>query len=146
MSEYDRIVDVLRQHGERITLQRRLVIVALLDTRAHMTINDINRHVQAKQAVNALSEPTIYRILQWLKDLELVSQTDMSESGIVYQIIGSQKHHHLVCLNCNKTIDVDDVLFDDIRKQLLKQHDFNVRIDHMAIYGQCADCAALDER
>ncbi len=145
MSEYDRIVDVLRQHGERITIQRRLVIEALLDTRAHMTINDVNEYIQAKQDVHSLAEPTVYRILQWLKDLELVSQTDMSESGIVYQIIGSQKHHHLVCLNCAKTIDLNDSLFDDIRAQLSSQHGFQARIDHMAIYGYCTDCASVGE-
>lgn len=145
MSEYDRIVQVLRQHGERITIQRRLVIEALLDTHAHMTVNDVNEHIQTKQDVHALAEPTIYRILQWLKELELVSQTDMAESGIVYQIIGSQRHHHLVCLNCAKTIDVTDALFDGVRQQLASEQGFNARIDHMAIYGYCSDCTSKDE-
>lgn len=142
MSEYDRIVQVLRQHGERITIQRRLVIEALIDTHEHMTVNDVNEHIQTKQEAHTLAEPTIYRILQWLKELELVSQTDMAESGIVYQIIGSQRHHHLVCLECGKTVDVADSLFDGIRQQLASEQGFHARIDHMAIYGYCSDCSS----
>ncbi len=144
MSEYDQIVKILRQHGERITIQRRLVIEALLATHAHMTVNDVNEHIQEKKDVHSLAEPTIYRILQWLKELELVSQTDMAESGIVYQIIGAHKHHHLVCLNCGVSIDVADTLFDDMRERLAREHGFHARIDHMAIYGYCSDCASED--
>ncbi|MGB7341238.1 MAG: Fur family transcriptional regulator [Phototrophicaceae bacterium] len=145
MSDYERIVHILRQQNERITIQRRLVIEALVDTQAHMTINDVNEHIRLRQNEHNLSETTIYRILQWLKGLELVSQTDMAESGIVYQIIGLEKHHHLVCLNCNKTTDIDDSLFDAMREELLRQYDFHARIDHMAIYGYCANCLPIME-
>lgn len=141
MSDFDRIVDTLRQHGERITIQRRFVIEALLDTRDHMTISDINTHIQHMQNVPPLAEPTIYRILQWLKELEIVSQTDIAESGVVYQIIGEQKHHHLACLTCGKIINLDDALFDDIREQVKTQYNFQPRIDHMVIYGYCEDCS-----
>jgi Fur family ferric uptake transcriptional regulator len=145
MSEYNRILEILRHHGERITLQRQLVIHALLETHAHLTVSDINEHIQIKQGGQALAEPTIYRILQWLKQLELVSQTDLAESGIVYQIIGEQKHHHLVCLTCGKTTDVADTLFDGIREQLIRTVGFHARIDHMAIYGYCSGCASKTE-
>lgn len=145
MSEYDEIVQILRQHGERITIQRRLVIEALLDTHGHMTVNDVNEYIRSKQNLHVLAEPTIYRILQWLKDLELVSQTDMAESGIVYEMLSTQKHHHLICLNCSQTIDVSDKLFDDMREQLAREQGFHARIDHMAIYGYCSDCASQAE-
>jgi Fur family transcriptional regulator, ferric uptake regulator len=140
MSEYKRIVQILRQHGERITIQRHLVIQALIDTHAHMTVSGISEHIQTRHNVHDLAEPTIYRILQWLKELKLVSQTDMAASGIVYQIIGSEHHHHLVCLNCARTVDLADTIFDDIRTQLVSEQGFHARIDHMAIYGYCSDC------
>lgn len=146
MSEYDQIVNILRQHGERITIQRRLVIEALLDTHDHMSVNDVNDYIEKKQNAPSLAEPTIYRILQWLKSLQLVSQTDMAESGIVYQIIGQKKHHHLVCLNCNQIIDIPDRLFDHLRESLRSEFNFHARIDHMAIYGYCANCVPDDEK
>jgi len=83
---------------------------------------------------------TIYRILQWLKDLRLVSQTDMGAGGMVYQLL-SHPHHHLICLTCGAVTDVDDAYLDDLRRKLGEAYGFTARIDHMAIYGQCHECA-----
>lgn len=140
MNEYDRIVQQLRQQGERLTIQRQLVIQALA-IGAHMTINDVSASIRAAQPSQPLSEPTIYRILQRLKEMEIISQTDMGESGIVYQVIGAARHHHLVCLNCGCTFDLEDQLFDDLRGALNDRYGFKARMDHMAIYGYCSDCA-----
>ena len=35
----------------------------------------------------------------------------------------------------------DDAYFEPLRFQLLQEHGFAARIDHMAIYGQCQRCA-----
>ncbi|MEO1286133.1 MAG: Fur family transcriptional regulator [Chloroflexota bacterium] len=142
MSELERIIAMLRQDGERLTIQRKLVLEALVATQAHMTINDVSHYIESQQS-QSIAEPTIYRILQWLKEHELVSQTDMAESGIVYQIIGQQRHHHLVCLNCDKTIDISDAIFNTLRDRLFRDHQFEARIDHMAIYGYCRDCETV---
>lgn len=145
MNEFDRIVEKLRQQRERLTIQRRLVIEALTATQAHMTINDVSAYIRSTQPSQPLSEPTIYRILQKLKDLEIISQTDIGETGIVYQVIGESRHHHLVCLNCSRTIDLDDSLFNDLRGVLRDRYGFRARIDHMAIYGYCDNCAAQSD-
>lgn len=141
MNEYNRIIEVVRQHGERLTIQRQRVIEALTSTGAHMTINDVMDDIVQRYPEPALSEATIYRVVQWLKDLGLVSQTDLAAAGTVYQVIGARRHHHLVCLNCGTIIDIDDNVFDDLRAALRHVYHFQARIDHMAVYGHCADCA-----
>lgn len=140
MQEYNRIVDIIRQNGERLTVQRKMVVQALTHTNTHMTINAVSAHIQHYHQGHVIPDPTIYRILQWLKDLGVVSQTDMSDDGIVYEVIGAAPHHHLVCLHCGKTTDLEDSLFDDLRQTLLQKHGFRARIDHMAIYGYCETC------
>lgn len=140
MNEYDRMIATLHKQGERLTIQRRLVIAALSETHAHMTISDIGNYIMQQQP-QALPEPTIYRILQWLKDLGMISQTDMAEAGTVYQIIGASRHHHLICLNCGQTTDVPDRMFNELRQSLLEAYGFQSRMDHMAIYGLCKNCS-----
>ena len=134
----DNILEQLRQRGERLTIQRRLVIDVLCDSGEHLAVQDIQQRLQ--QQGTDLNEPTVYRILQWLKDLGLVSQTDVGQSGIVYQLIGGQPHHHLICLNCGTIIDVDDSIMEPLRERLHRDYNFEPRIDHMAIYGVCPDC------
>ncbi len=134
----DEIFARLRQRGERLTIQRRLVVDALCASGTHMTINDIQAQLNT-QGQN-LTDPTVYRILQWLKAQEVVSQTDLGGSGIVYQIIDEHRHHHLVCLNCNRIIDMNDAVMNDLRERLRNDYGFEPRIDHMAIFGICQDC------
>jgi len=140
MTTYERLVEAIRAHGERLTFQRRLVMRALCEHESHMTIHDIQQHIQAHHNALNCAEPTIYRIVQWLKNLGLVSQTDMAGAGIVYQVISTPRHHHLICLNCGAIIDIEDRLFDGLRRQLSETYGFRARIDHMAIYGWCERC------
>lgn len=132
------ILAQLRRRGERLTIPRRLVIEILYERGDHLTVQDIQHHLRERQV--DLNEATVYRILQWLKDLGLVSQTDLGRSEFVYQWIGDRPHHHLVCLSCGTIIDVDDSVMTSLRDQLRREFGFEPRIDHMAIYGLCANC------
>jgi Fur family ferric uptake transcriptional regulator len=132
------ILEELRQRGVRLTLQRRLVLEALHAHGEHLAVQDIQARL--REQGTDLTETTVYRILQWLKELGLVSQTDLGHSGIVYQLIGSRPHHHLVCLNCGKIIDVDDSVIAPLGERLRADFGFEPRIDHLAIFGLCRDC------
>lgn len=134
------VLEKIQASGERITLPRRLVIEALGGAHDHLTIADIQQHIQDVHQGYAISDTTIYRVLQWLKDLEWVSQTDMGRSGIVYALISVPYHHHLICLNCGRIVTIDDQVFAALRDQLERQYGFAARTDHMAIYGRCAEC------
>lgn len=145
MNTIEAILKRIEDKGERLTIQRRLVIEALCARSDHQTISAIQYAVADKLAGSKLSEVTIYRILEWLKGLAIVSQTDMGADGIVYALLDHPLHHHLVCLNCDKVIDIDDSYFADLRGKLQADHGFTARIDHMAIYGLCDGCAAQAE-
>jgi Fur family ferric uptake transcriptional regulator len=130
----------IQAKGERLTLPRRLVIEALGQSHEHLTIGDIQQHIREQSHTHVMSDTTVYRVLQWLKALGLVSQTDMGKVGIVYALNSAPHHHHLICLTCGGTFMVDDVLFAPIREQLRRDHGFEARIDHMAMYGECRNC------
>jgi len=132
------ILERLKQQGERLTVPRRLVIDILCEQGDHLTVQDIEHRLQQRNV--HLSEATVYRILQWLKNLGIVSQTDLGKSEFVYQVLDDRPHHHLVCLSCHTIIDIDDTLMTSLREQLSRQYGFEPRIDHMAIYGLCQNC------
>ncbi len=140
----DNVLEKLRAQGERLTIQRRLVIEALCNAENHLTINAIQDHIAANHPDSDMQDPTIYRILQWLKDLQIISQTDMGQTGIVYELLDTPPHHHLICLKCNQVIDIDNAFFSELRQQLYEKYGFAARIDHMAIYGYCEVCAKTE--
>lgn len=140
MDSVDSLLQQIQARGERMTIQRRLVIEALCRPAEHLTIADIQQHLKQQGEGQELTDVTIYRVLQWLKDLGLVSQTDMGKSGVVYALVSEPYHHHLICLTCGAVITLDDSYFAALRERLQTDYDFTARIDHMAIYGQCKNC------
>lgn len=141
MSSFDTVIERIRARGERVTIPRRLIVEALCAAEGHRSIGDIRAWLDTTHPEYELQDPTIYRILQWLKDLELVSQTDMGSTGIVYELIGQRYHHHLICLNCGRVINLEDNYFAPLRQALATDLGFQARIEHMAIYGLCPTCA-----
>ncbi len=138
MISVESILNQLQQRGERLTIQRRLVVEALCEGGAHLTISDIQQHIQGQG--NCLDESTVYRILQWLKAAGVVSQTDLGARGIVYELIGAVPHHHLICLSCDAIIGLDDSVGSLLRDKLRRDYGFEARVDHLAIFGWCKEC------
>ena len=142
MASFEAVIEQIQAKGERITIQRRLIVEALCAAHDHASISDLQHWIDTHHPESPLPDPTIYRILQWLKALELVSQTDMGSTGIVYELLGKRHHHHLICLNCGCTTEIGDAYMDSLRQALAADFGFQARIDHMAIYGLCSTCAA----
>ncbi|MCC6804965.1 MAG: transcriptional repressor [Anaerolineae bacterium] len=142
MASFESIIGQIQAHGERVTIQRRLIVEALCAVPGHRSIGDLQNWLEVAHPEYDLQAPTIYRILQWLKDLELISQTDMGSAGIVYELLDMPHHHHLICLNCGKVTNLDDGYLKPLRRALVSDLGFQARIDHMAIYGLCPACAA----
>ncbi len=137
MGNIEEILRKVRERGERMTIQRRLVIQVLCQG-DHVTISEVRQRLQA--AGHTLDESTVYRILQWLKDLGIISQTDLGARGMVYELLDETPHHHLVCLNCGAVIGLDDSFTDDLRRRLRTEYSFEPRVDHLAIFGWCRHC------
>lgn len=146
MSSLDTVIERIRAGGERVTIQRRLIVEALCATEGHRSIGDIRSWLETTHPEYELKDATIYRILQWLKDLELVSQTDIGRAGIVYELLGQSYHHHLICLNCGRVINLDDSYLAPLRQALSTELGFKPRIDHMAIYGLCPTCVEAGQQ
>jgi Fur family ferric uptake transcriptional regulator len=128
----------LKDDGERLTQQRKQVLAALQDTGSHMTVEEARAYLSDRGF--AFDAPTIYRVLQWLKRVGIVSQTDLGGEAIVYQVVTQHRHHHLVCLSCGAIEDVPDAMLAGLRRKLRDEHGFEPRIDHLAIFGVCRRC------
>ncbi len=146
--ESEHLIPRLRAQGYRITTQRRLVLDVLLappEGHGHYSCEEVTQMLLDRGV--SIDNATVYRILQWLKDADIVAQTDVGEGYDVYSLVGQHLHHHLICLNCQRSIDVDDDLLAPLRDALRQQYGFHARIEHFAIFGICEACkATLDDR
>jgi len=130
--------DVLRELGYRLTPQRTLILAAVQASDSHISAEEIYSKVRAQYPHVNIS--TVYRTLDLLKGLSLVTETDLGEGRVRYHYADKGHHHHLVCERCGAIIDVDEDLFLSLKRTLLKDYQFNANIRHFAIFGRCTKC------
>ena len=132
--------EVLREKGHRLTPQRMLVIEALHSADKHISAEELYEQLHERYPYSNIS--TVYRTLELLKQLNLVTETDFGEGYVRYHIAEKGHHHHLVCQGCGKIMDLDEVTLYPLKEELLQKYGFNADLRHLAISGECRKCRA----
>ena len=131
-------VQTLREHGYRLTPQRLVILAAIQNSDGHISAEEIHAQVRAKYPGVNIS--TVYRTLELLKGLGLVTETDLGEGRVRYHSADKGHHHHLVCQGCGAIIDLDESLLNSLKNTLLQQYNFKADLRHLAIFGHCLNC------
>lgn len=138
MAKAGEILSKLQQQGFRITPQRTMILEAVENADDHISAEEIYTIVCAKFSNVNIS--TVYRTLELLRGLELVTETDLGDGRVRYHSIKKAHHHHLVCQKCGEIIDMEESIFTPLRNSLFKEYGFEADIHHLAIFGTCSKC------
>ncbi len=128
----------LREQGYRLTPQRLMVLSAIENSDDHISAEEIHAQIVARYPNVNIS--TVYRTLELLKRLGLVTETDLGEGRVRYHATEKGQHHHLVCRECGATIDLDVSLLAPLKSALWQKHGFMADLKHLAIFGRCVKC------
>ena len=141
MKRYGGLITKLSEKGYRLTPQRMMVITAIENSSNHVSAEEIYAQVVSKYPNVNIS--TIYRTLELLKKLGLVTETDLGGGRVRYHPADKGHHHHLVCQECGAIIDLDDSVLSALRDKLLEEYDFDADLRHLGIFGRCSRCRTL---
>jgi Fur family ferric uptake transcriptional regulator len=130
--------EILREKGHRLTPQRMLVIEALHNADRHISAEELYEQLHSRYPYANIS--TVYRTLELLKELNLVTETDFGEGYVRYHVAEKGHHHHLLCQTCGKIMDVEEVALYPLKDTLLRKYGFDADLRHLAISGQCSKC------
>ncbi|MFH1651094.1 MAG: Fur family transcriptional regulator [Chloroflexota bacterium] len=144
MKRTDDIVRRLGEEGYRLTPQRLMVLEAVAQSEHHISAEEIFAQVVARYPHINIS--TIYRTMELLKRLGLVTETDMGGGRVRYHPAHKGRHHHLVCQYCGRIIDLDEKVLNPLRETLRRTYDFEPDMHHMAIFGRCPNCRGKQEK
>ena len=138
MTQCQTFLDKLRQRGCRITPQREMIVDAIAHSDHHMTAEEIFSiiHLRSK----ALNLATVYRTLDLLVDVGLVSRADLGNGRIMYTSDQHGPHLHLVCRQCGKAVGADSTLLASFEEQLHTSYGFAANLQHLCISGLCESC------
>jgi Fur family ferric uptake transcriptional regulator len=133
----DDLITGLRRAGLRVTAARREVCAVLgAAPDDHLSAADIQERASAE-----IDTSTVYRTLEALERIGMVSHVHLGHGPGVYHVAPGPRHHHLVCEECGRTVDVP---LAELRRAVIEAtepHGFVADATHFAIVGRCRDCA-----
>lgn len=131
----------LRSLGFRVTTQRLAILHVLVDSGAHLLPTQV--YDRARRKARGLSQPTVYRTLDFLAQHGIVQPALNAQKHVVYQI-SRHGHHHLLCSSCGGSMEVEHELVDDFYRTLETRSGYRLTASHLTLFGLCPACRDLN--
>ncbi len=137
MDRLEKLKKICRNKGIPLTNQRRTVLEVLLQRSDHPTADQVFETVRQKSP--QISRRTVYRVLDTLVELEVIRR--VHHPGATARFDGMiHRHHHLVCLQCNKIVDLENSDLDSLALPKGNPHGFDVSDFSVQLMGVCPEC------
>lgn len=104
----------------------------------HMTADEIAGQVKARLPDVNLS--TVYRTLDLLVSLDLVSETRLGGDRTYFEVAPEPVHHHFVCRSCGSVGHFSDGLLGDLYAALSRDEGFAPTGARATVFGLCDRC------
>jgi Fur family peroxide stress response transcriptional regulator len=126
-----------RANGLALTVQRRVILDALLDRADHPTAEDVFAAVAPR--LPGLSRTTVYRVLETLVRVKVLRKVP-HEGAVARFDPRTDRHHHLVCDRCGALFDLPDSAAGQL--DLSDLAGLGIQVSDYCIHftGTCADC------
>lgn len=139
----NQISEILRAKNYKLTPQRAMILGLLIEhKKKHLSAEEI--HTLVKEKMPDLGLATVYRSLELFVENDIIHCVDFGDGRKRYEY-GDQKgedhHHHAICLRCNKVIEINDDLLNNLERQVASEHGFKVNYHELKLFGYCKTCA-----
>jgi Fe2+ or Zn2+ uptake regulation protein len=124
-------------NAQRNTVQRKIILDALMDLNTHPTVDEIYAEIQKEHP--AISKATVYRNLRQLAQSKIIRKISLSDGLERYDGHASQ-HYHFKCKNCGSIFDVDIEYLTDIDEAVRRKYGFQVDEHDVVFKGICPQC------
>ena len=123
----------------RNTRQRAAVSAVLADAEGVHSAQDLHAMLRARGERVGLT--TVYRTLQGLADAGEIDVMRPPGGEHLYRRCSRGHHHHLVCRDCGRAVEVEGPAVEDWAELVAARHGFADVSHTLEIFGSCPDCA-----
>jgi Fur family ferric uptake transcriptional regulator len=128
----------LRKNGRKLTRQRQMIAELFL-RKDHVTVEDLYREVSRKNS--GIGMTTVYRTLKLLCQWGIGQERHFSNAKTIYDNVAWKRHHdHLICTQCGKIIEFENLQIELLQKKVADRHQFLIVHHKLELYGICGDC------
>ncbi len=129
----------LKQVGLKQTAQRNTILRTFLETRDHLSTDELYRLVQKKDA--HIGYTTVYRTLKLLAECGLASEVAFHDGIARYEHqYNRRSHHHMVCTQCGSSVEFFSQEVRELEKEIGHKYHYLTTRHTFQIYGVCEEC------
>lgn len=134
--ETKEMLATMSRNGWRITDQRRTLAVIFTATEGYLSPKDV--YDQMTVHYPSVSFDTVYRNLRMMSEMGVLEQFYFMEGGLKFKSnCLSHHHHHLICVNCEKTVTFD---YCPMEQKLDLPGGYRILNHRFEVYGVCEQC------
>lgn len=131
-----------RRKGVVLTAPRALVLEAAIGLGTHPTADEVHAAVHRKEP--GIGRATVYRALEAFVAAGVFTKASHTGVAVRYDAIPA-RHHHLVCLRCDRIIDLFDGGLDGVAVPDVSGLGFSVTDIQVQLRGLCRACQTKEE-
>ncbi len=120
----------------RTTRQRRAVHQVLDQLDGFASAQDIHEHL--RRGGDRVGLSTVYRTLQQLADAAEVDVLRTGDGEALYRRCSAGHHHHLVCRDCGRTVEVAGPAVERWADRVAAEHGFSDVSHTLEVFGVCS--------
>ena len=126
-----------RSKGLPLTVQRRAILEAVLESDDHPTADRVFEVVEER--IPGVSRTTVYRVLDTLVELGMIRRVQNTGSAIRFDG-KTHRHHHLICCQCGRMADLETPELNELPLPKGKPQGFQIDDYTVQFIGTCPEC------
>lgn len=134
--------NILQKKGYKLTNQRKDILKVIVENHDdHLSCEDVFNIVSKENP--DLGIATVYRTLQLFEKLNIVYKINFDDGLSRYELNSgaeNHQHHHLICLECGKVIEVKMDLLESLENEIEREGNFKIVDHNVKFYGYCNNC------
>jgi Fur family transcriptional regulator, peroxide stress response regulator len=135
------VINQYKSLNLKLTPQRLAVLEYLEGNTGHPSAQEIYAAVSEK--FPTMSFATVYNTLRALKKGDRVTELSI-DAGRKRFDPNTEAHHHLICVECRKIVDVFREFDLDLPQG--EKQGFEISTNHVDFYGVCPECGSGGEK
>ncbi|CCH50165.1 Fur family transcriptional regulator [Pseudodesulfovibrio piezophilus] len=136
-------IEFLKENNLSMTPQRKIIVETFLETEGHFSAERLCGLVKGK--ASEIGQATIYRTLKLLVDSGLAESIEVGDGSALYEhSYGHDHHDHLICVHCNRKIEIYDDAIEKRQEEVASELGFKLTRHRMYLFGICPECAGQE--
>jgi Fur family ferric uptake transcriptional regulator len=119
--------------GLKMTGQRKTILKVLDEAGNHMSVERV--YEQAKALDSSISMATVYRTLNLLDELHLITKHDFKENFARFDV-NMEHHHHLIDVETGDVVEFQNDEIEKMKKEIARKLGYDLVECRLELYGR----------